>query len=441
MHRRILKLAVPNIISNITVPLLGMVDLAIVGHLGSEIYIGAIAVGSIIFNFLYWNLGFLRMGTSGFAAQAYGRKNFSEAILILKRSLIVAGILALLILLLQYPIRKVSFYVIKSSSEVAEQAYLYFKILIWAAPAILMQFAIKGWFIGMQNSKIPMWISVIVNVLNILFSLFLVLGMGMKVEGVALGSLAAQYGGLISSFFFFYYGGYRKLLKRTALKEIFKINELSIFFKVNGNIFLRTICLVTVFTFFTSESAKSGDTILAVNTLLMQLFTLFSYVMDGFAYAGEALTGRYVGAGDTSSLKRTVRSLFYWGFILGAFVTIVYYFFGTSLLSLLTNEANITRVAETYFYWVLAIPLVGVGAFLWDGIYIGASASRDMRNIMFLAMAAFFAIYYAAYTTFGINALWAAFLVFLGLRGLLQYIRSRKVLEQAMMKNFTIKYD
>ncbi len=432
MNRKILQLAIPNIISNITIPLLGMVDLAIVGHMGNEIYIGAIAIGTIIFNFLYWNLGFLRMGTSGFTAQAYGRRNMNETIFVLVRSLSVAGILSVILLLLQYPIGLLSFRLIASSNEVAGLAYRYYHILIWAAPAVLAQYAIKGWFIGMQNSKAPMWISVIINLLNIIFSLFFVYVMDMKVEGIALGTLLAQYGGLLSSALFFYYGGYRKLLKKLDTKEIFHLDKMLEFFSVNGNIFLRTVCLVSVFTFFTSASAKMGNTILAVNTLLIQMFTLFSYVMDGFAYAGEALAGKYAGAKNLKLLRQSIRSLMTWGIGLSLLVTIVYFFFGDNLLMMLTSEHEVITTARSYLYWILPIPVIGFSSFLWDGIYIGTSAAKEMRNCMLVAMIAFFAVFYTLEATYGVNALWSAFLTFLALRGILQQIYAKSAIYQPL---------
>lgn len=422
MNRKILRLALPNIVSNITVPLLGMVDMVAVGHMGNEQYIGAVAVGAALFNLLYWNFGFLRMGTSGFTAQAYGRRNLSDAVLILGRSAVVGLAIALILLLLQQPMYRLAAYFIGASEGVEELSHRYFSILIWAAPAILSIYSLKGWFIGMQNSRTPMFIAIIINLLNIGFILTFVLGFGMKIEGVALGTLLAQYGGLVTALVFFYVQ-YRKLLPKLKLKSIFHLKPMLDFFRVNGNIFIRTFCLVAVFTFFTSASAAMGDTQLAVNALLLQLFTLFSYIMDGFAYAGEALVGRYIGAQNRPLLKQTIRLLLRWGLALSLTFTLLYFLWGNNLLRLLTNQKEVVAAASDYFYWILLVPLAGFSAFLWDGIFIGAAASQGMRNAMLLATGIFFALYYFLYPHWHAHALWFAFILFLSLRGVLQQVQ------------------
>ncbi|MDL2315445.1 MATE family efflux transporter, partial [Bacteroidales bacterium OttesenSCG-928-C19] len=410
MNKKILQLAIPNIISNITVPLLGMIDMAIVGHLDSESYIGAIAVAATIFNFIYWNFGFLRMGTSGFTAQSYGARDLREAVNILVRAMTVGLSIALLILLLQSPIQWLAFKFIKASDTVQLYARQYIGIYIWAAPAVLGLYSLKGWFIGMQNSRTPMFVAITINILNIALSLFFVFVLEMKVKGVALGSLLAQYIGFITAaaIWFWKYG---KLRKYIDFRKAIDFRSMIAFFKVNSDIFLRTLCLIAVFTFFTAASAKMGDTLLAVNTLLLQLFTLFSYIMDGFAYAGEALTGRYIGANSRPLLKQSIRGLFRWGFILTLVFTLLYAFWGESILYLLTDKENIINEASNYFYWVLAVPIAGFSAFLWDGILIGATASAAMRNAMFLATVAFFILYYSLEPMMGNNALWLAFII------------------------------
>lgn len=433
MNKKILQLAIPNIISNITIPLLGMIDMIIVGHMGNKQYMGAVAVGAALFNLLYWNFGFLRMGTSGFTAQAYGRRNLSEAILILGRSVIVGLAIALTLVVLQQPMYKLAAYFIDASKGVEELSHTYFSILIWGAPATLSLYSLKGWFIGMQNSKTPMFIAIIINLLNIAFSLFFVLGLGMKVEGVALGSLLAQYGGLATALIFFR-AQYKKLLPKLDIRSIFRLKPMLDFFKVNGNIFIRTFCLVAVFTFFTSASAKMGDTQLAVNALLLQLFTLFSYIMDGFAYAGEALVGRYVGARNRLLLKQTIHILLRWGLILSLSFTLLYSLWGNDLLSLFTNQKDVVAASADYFYWILLVPITGFSAFLWDGILIGASASRAMRNAMLVASTVFFAVYYSLYPQWHAHALWLAFILFLSLRGILQHAQLKTAV-YAKIKN------
>ena len=311
-NKKILQIAIPSIVSNITVPLLGLIDVTIVGHLGSAAYIGAIAVGGMLFNIIYWIFGFLRMGTSGMTSQAYGRHDLNEVTRLLLRSVGVGLFIALILLALQYPIEKVAFTLIDTTDEVAQLSALYFRICIWGAPAVLGLYSFAGWFIGMQNSRFPMYIAITQNIVNIVASLCLVYGFNMKIEGVAIGTLTAQYAGLVMAYLLWirYYGNLRK---RIEWHSFFDRQAMYRFFKVNRDIFFRTICLVAVTVFFTSAGAAQGEVVLAVNTLLMQLFTLFSYIMDGFAYAGEALAGKYIGAGNRRELHQTVRRLFGWG--------------------------------------------------------------------------------------------------------------------------------
>ncbi|WP_418550064.1 MATE family efflux transporter [Parabacteroides goldsteinii] len=421
MNKKILQLAIPSIVSNITVPLLGLIDVAIVGHLGSAAYIGAIAVGGMLFNIIYWLFGFLRMGTSGMTSQAFGQRDLKEVTRVLLRAVGVGLFIALCLLLLQYPIRKIAFLLIDATPEVRELATVYFNICVWGAPAVLGFYGFAGWFIGMQNSRFPMFIAITQNVVNIVASLSFVYLLDMKIEGVALGTLIAQYAGLFmaSLLWLRYYGRlkiafrWREIIGKTAMKR---------FFQVNSDIFFRTLCLVAVTTFFTSTGARQGDVVLAVNTLLMQLFTLFSYIMDGFAYAGEAMTGRYVGARNNTGLQRMIRLLFRWGWGLSLSFTILYMIGGQDFLGLLTNDTTVINAAGSYYYWVLAIPLAGFAAFLWDGILIGATATRLMLYSMLVASGMFFLIYYIFYALMGNHALWMAFLIYLSLRGIMQWI-------------------
>ena len=431
MNRRILHLAIPSIVSNITVPLLGLVDVTIVGHLGATAYIGAIAVGGLLFNILYWNFGFLRMGTSGLTSQAYGRKDKEAEIRVLVQAVSVGLFSALAMLILQYPIERLAFRLLDTSAEVEQYAVTYFRICIWGAPAVLAQYSFTGWFIGMQNSRYPMYIAIVMNVINIVCSSCFVFLFKMKVEGVALGTVVAQYSGVMMALGFWYYN-YKELRGRITFKGSLQLIAMRRFFAVNRDIFLRTLCLIGVTTFFTSTGARQGDVILAVNTLLMQLFTLFSYIMDGFAYAGEALSGRYVGACNLVQLKRAVKALFGWGVGLSLVFTLLYGIGGENFLGLLTNDTVVIETAGHYFYWVLAIPLAGFAAFLWDGILIGATATRFMLWAMLVASGSFFVIYYCFSGATNNHMLWLAFLVYLALRGIMQTLWSRKV--------FTLKY-
>lgn len=417
--QRILHIAIPSIISNITVPLLGLIDVTIVGHLGSASYIGAIAVGGMLFNMIYWIFGFLRMGTSGLTAQAYGAHDLKEVTRILLRSTGISLILALALLILQYPIRLIAFELIDTSAEVQQLATLYFHICIWGAPATLGLYSFSGWFIGMQNSRFPMFIAITQNIVNIVASLLFVFVFGMKVEGVALGTLIAQYAGLFMAYLL-WLRYYRPLRKYISRKQLFTHDAMKRLFQVNRDIFLRTLCLVAVTVFFTSTGAAFGDVVLAVNTLLMQLFTLFSYIMDGFAYAGEALTGKYIGAGNRQELQRTIRHLFGWGIALSLAFTLLYGIGGKEFLGLLTNEQSVISASGDYFYWVLAIPLAGFAAFLLDGICIGATSTHIMLKAMVVASGSFFLIYYSLHNVLNNHALWLGFIVYLALRGIMQ---------------------
>ena len=418
-NRRILQIAIPSIISNITVPLLGLIDVTIVGHLGSPAYIGAIAVGGMLFNIIYWIFGFLRMGTSGMTSQAYGQHDLNEITRLLLRSVGVGLFIAVCLLVLQYPILKLAFTFIQTTPEVEQLATTYFYICIWGAPAILGLYGFAGWFIGMQNSRFPMYIAITQNIVNIAASLCLVYLLDMKVAGVATGTLIAQYAGFIMAILLYirYYG---KLRKRFAWKDIWQKQAMYRFFQVNRDIFFRTLCLVMVTMFFTSAGAAQGEIVLAVNTLLMQLFTLFSYIMDGFAYAGEALGGRFHGAGDNASLHRLVGTLLRWGAWLAAAFAVVYFFCGGPLLRLLTDRPEVVAEGMLYLPWAALVPLAGVWAFVWDGVFIGLTRTRAMLASMAVAMLVFFAAWFVS-RALGNHGLWLAFCLYLLVRGLAEW--------------------
>ena len=426
-NREILQIALPSIVSNITVPLLGLIDVTIVGHLGAASYIGAIAVGGMLFNIIYWIFGFLRMGTGGMTSQAYGRGDEAEMMRLLTRSTGVGMLIALTLIVLQYPIERTVFSLIETTPEVERLAATYFRICIWGAPAVLGLYSFSGWFIGMQNSRYPMFIAITQNIVNILMSLVLVYGLEMKIEGVAIGTLVAQYAGWLMAIGLWMHR-YKHLRPYAELRSLTDKGAMRRFFQVNRDIFLRTLCLVSVTVFFTSAGAAQGEVILAVNTLLMQLFTLFSYIMDGFAYAGEALAGKHIGADNRPALRTMVRQLFVWGIALALAFTLIYGIGGEGFLSLLTNEESVITASSTYFYWVLAIPLAGFAAFLYDGIFIGATATGLMLRAMFMASVAFFLIYFGCREAMGNHALWLAFITYLSLRGIVQGYLGRKIL-------------
>jgi MATE family multidrug resistance protein len=432
LNKKILNLAIPNIISNISIPLLGIVDMALMGRLESDAYIGAIALGSLIFNFIYWGLGFLRMGTSGFTAQAWGKSDQTETILVFARAFLIAIAISLVLLAIQKPIEILSFAVLKGESTVEELAMAYFRIRVWAAPAALGQFALLGFFLGMQNARLPMIVLVLTNVLNLICNYTFVMKLGMASDGVALGTVIAQYSGFFIALFLLR-KHYRNLFRYWSMKATLQWKKLRTFLLVNKDIFIRTMCLVVVFSIFTARSASSDllnegeETILAVNSLLMQFFMFFSFLIDGFAHASEALTGRFIGAGDRKSLSKTIRLLFIWGSGISLFFTLVYLLGGNALFSVLTNNPELISNAKPYFFWVIMVPLVSFTAFLWDGIYIGATAGRQMRNAMLIStLGVFFPVYILAGKFMGNHGLWFAFILFMLARGVTMQALSGK---------------
>ena len=452
IDRDILRIALPSIVSNITVPLLGLMDVAITGHLGAASYIGAIAIGSMVFNVMYWLFGFLRMGSSGLTSQALGRRDLQGVVSLLARAEVIAMAIAFAFLLFAWPLRMLADLIMSPSAEVRPLFHTYFNICIWGAPASLGLYSLSGWFIGMQNSRSPMAVAIFQNVVNMVVSLFLVIVCGMKVEGVALGTLIAQWSGFLLALglCWRYYGrmirksltpnpsqkgeGRSMLMRRLlGLKVIMPLSlrggvggEAS-FFRVNRDIFLRTLCLASVMLFFTSAGSRSGDIILAVNTLLMQFYLLFSYVMDGFAFAGEALSGRRKGAGNYVALHNTVRRLFQWGAALTIVFTVVYVLFGSFFVSLLTSEPQVRAASADYLPWAVAVPAFGVMAFLWDGVFIGMTLTRGMLVSSFIATLLFFAFYLLLFPVWGNHGLWLAFIVYLLMRGLIQTLWFRRV--------------
>ena len=432
MNKKILQLAIPNIISNITVPLLGLVDMTLMGHLGDKKYIGAIALGGVIFNLIYWSFGFLRMGTSGFTAQAYGEDNQSKAITILARGLLVALSASLLVISLQVPIEWVSFKLIHGSRDVEVLARQYFRIRIWAAPATISIYALSGWFLGMQNARTPMTIAIIVNLANIGFNCLFVYGLGMKSDGVALGTVMAQYIGLLSSLYLLNQK-YKSLFSHIKRATILNVEAMLAFFRVNGDIFFRTLCIIAVFTFFTSRSAATNDSILAVNALLLQFLMFYAHFIDGFAFAGEALVGKYLGARKPIELKQVIRQLFIWGGSLTLVYSILYYFGNDIILSLLTDNQEVISAAAPYLFWVVFVPVVGTASYIWDGIYIGATASKGMLYSMFGAtFLVFFPVYFSLKEIMGNHALWLAMILFMGSRGLFQTILAKRYIWKKM---------
>ena len=419
--KQILNIAVPSIVSNITVPLLGMIDVAIVGHMGDAVYIGAVAVGSLTFSLIYLIFAFLRMGTSGMTAQALGRRDLTEVTKILVRSAAIAVGIAALLIVLQVPLQWLMFWLIGPTADVAPFAETYFRIAIWGAPASLGLFALMGWYIGMQNTRIPMFISIMQNIVNIVASLTLVYGLGMKIEGVATGTVIAQYAGLLVAIGLLarYYG---KIFRRHGSLDIRWRKNASSDYHVNRDIFLRTLCLVALNLYFTSASARQGAVILSVNTVMLQLYMFFSYFMDGFAYAGEALGGRYYGARNGAAFRETLRRLFVWMMIVTATYSFIYVAGGMQIVGLLTDEPVVVDTARSYIGWAWFIPVAGCVAFIWDGVFIGITATRGMLLSSILAAAVFFGVYGVTKGFMGNHGLWLAQVLSLAVRGVVQTI-------------------
>lgn len=418
INRDILRLALPSIAANITTPLLGLVDTAITGHMGSVLYLAAISVGSVMFNMLYWLFGFLRAGTSGLSAQACGRGDMRDSMLVLMRSLSVAVTVGVLMIACRAPLADLLTAIVSPDAATEPLSREYFSILIWGAPAMLATYSFTGWFLGQQNSRINLWVSLVINLTNIASSLLLVYGAGLKVNGVASGTLIAQWTGLVASLFFL-----RKFsLAHVSLAEVLRWQEFKRFFSVNGAIMLRGMLMITVTVWFTRAGASQGAVILSVNTMLMQMFLLFSYFSDGFAYAGEALVGKFTGLSDRGEEKRCVSALFAWGWILSIAFTCLYFFGGEEFLSLLSSDKEVRLASNDYWLWAVSVPIAGFAGFVWDGIYIGATMVKGMLGATAAGAVVFVTVYALTFRTLGNHGLWLAFICWLLTRSIVQWI-------------------
>ncbi len=408
---------------------MGIVSTAIAGRCEGDAAtsIGQLAIGVSIFNFIYWNCSFVRMGTSGITAQAYGAGDNAETTRMLYRALGVAVVLGLLVLIFRNLLAEGAV----SLMGGGEMSLEYVKARIWAVPAGILLFGFHGWYTGMQNATIPMVTALLVNALHIAASLYLVFSHGMGIVGIAYASVIAQWSGVVVAtllLLFFY----RDKIVRVMVSEVFNREAMSRFFGVNRDIIIRTFCIVCVYTFFTAVSARmENHTLLAVNVLLLQLFTLFSYMTDGFAYAAEALTGRYIGAKDGASLKRAINRCMVWSLIVSVIYVGVYLVGWRDLLSIFVedraNSEAIISLAGDYIGWIIIIPLAGAFPFLMDGVMVGASFTNVMRNSMMVASAMFFVIYFTFSPFIGNNALWLAFTLYMTLRGVVQYFMTHRL--------------
>ena len=415
INKDILKLAIPSILANITVPLVGMVDVAVAGHLdgSAATMIGGIAIGSMLFDLLYWNFGFLRVGTGGLAAQAYGRGDRRECARILARALGIALASALVLIAIQWVFVRAAFLVVDCTPEVRELASQYFFVRIWAAPATLSLMAFKGWFIGMQDSVSPMVTDIVVNGMNILASIALALGFApggvtlvpaIGFKGVAAGTLIAQWTGLATAVCLLavkYRRNTMSYIEPGDLKGLLSAPDTKRFFVMNTDLFVRSLCFIAIYIGFTVISARYGDLLLAVSSIMMKLLMIFSYFTDGFAYAGEALSGRYIGAADGPMLRKTVRWTFVWSMGLAAVFMVIYQLAGVPMVRMMTSDGAVIEAARGFLPWLLLMPVVGCAAFTWDGIYIGATASKEMRNSMLWAVVGFVAVWAAGMIVLG----------------------------------------
>lgn len=439
MNKEILRLSIPNIISNITVPLMGIVSTAIAGHLGGDsvMMIGELAIGTTILNFIYWNCNFIRMGSSGLTAQAFGAGDFRETSRMLFRALSIAALLGLLMIIFRMPIAQGANKIMNGGAVALE----YVEARLWAVPAGVMLFAFHGWFTGMQNAIIPMVVSIMVNILHIAFSFYLAMGCDMGIVGIAYASVIAQWSGVLLSAILLLFKFRSKLVVK-GLDRVFALEPLKAFFAVNRDIIVRTFCNVCVYCFFTASSARMDDkTILAVNTLLMELFTLFSYMSDGFAFAAEAMTGRFVGARDAVSLRKCVNLCMKWGMMLAVAFVGLYIFEWRNILGIFVSEGEGSRaiidLAGSYIGWIIAVPIVCALPFLFDGVMVGATHTHVMRNSMMISTVCYFVIYFSLQPLIGNDAIWLAFVSFITMRGVLQYFMTHR-LEDIYKKASTI---
>ncbi|MCR5709616.1 MAG: MATE family efflux transporter [Bacteroidales bacterium] len=425
INREVVRLAVPSILANITVPLVGIVDTAIAGHLGDAALIGGIAIGTMLFDLLYWNMGFLRVGTGGITAQAFGRGDMKASIGTFSQGIATAIVVSMIVLAIQWVFAEVMLALVDCSPEVERVARNYFFIRVWAAPATLSLFVFKGWFIGMQNTVFPMITDLWVNIVNMVASWLLSFYTPLGISGVATGTLIAQWTGLLLAVLLMR-SRYRHLLNETTILHSMKWKYFKRFFSINGQLFVRSLLMLVVYEGFTIFAARFGDVELAVSSVMMHLLLLYSYFVDGFAYSGEALTGRFIGEKDKPSLKATVKYTFFWGAVIGVISTLAYAVFPRSIVGILTDNPEVISASEPYLFWLLLMPVISCVAFIWDGIYIGATAARQMMVCMVFSAAGFIAAFFLCENRFRAQALYIAYFVHLLVRSLYLTLAARR---------------
>jgi MATE family multidrug resistance protein len=416
-HLQIWRLAGPLILSNISIALLGIVDTAVVGHLSHPYYLGAVAIAAVIFDFLYWGMGFLRMGTTGIVAQVHGRGDNDEIRTALFHSCSIAILIALIILLLQVPLSRFAFFLIGGSKEVIEHARIYFNWAIWGAPAVLCSMALFGWLLGLQNARATLYFAICVNLINIILDLVFVFGFGMGVKGVALASVIAQYCGFVLAIFLVR-RELRKYPGQWHAEIIMDITRLLKMLSLNKDIFIRTLCLISVFAFFARQGAAQGDVILAANAVLLNFQAVTALGLDGFANATEALVGKAIGAADKTAFHQSIRSALLWSVIIAVMLSLTYYLGATQLIMLMTSIPDVVRAANIYLPWLIVSPMLSVWCFLLDGIFIGAVKGPEMRNAMLISSFIIFLPAWYFLQDLGNHGLWAALLIFFVGRGI-----------------------
>jgi len=416
------------ILSNISVPLVGMVDTGVTGHLENAAYLGAVAIGSTIFGFLYTGVNFLRMGTTGITAQRFGAKDFDGVRVSLGQATAVALAISIALLALQMPIGQLSLSLLGPDTVVREFADTYFRIRIWSAPATLGGYALIGWFIGLQNARVPLIIVLVTNAVNIVLDLWFVIGLGMKVDGVAIASVIAEYSGLIVGLGFAW-GELRKHGGRWVVSKLTTLSEYKAFLTINGNLFIRTMALVFTFTFVTAQGARQGELILAANAVLMNLQYLLSFALDGFAHAAEALVGKAVGARSRDALQQSVILTLRWSLIVAVAFCAAFYVGGPLLINVMTDLPAVRETTLRYLPWLVVLPIISVWSFLYDGVFVGATRAREMRDIMVASTALIFLPAWYAFQFLGNHGLWLAFTLFMASRGIgMHYYFRRHVL-------------
>ncbi|MFK7885223.1 MAG: MATE family efflux transporter [Gammaproteobacteria bacterium] len=426
-HRRVLHIAGPMIASNVTVPLLGIVDTAVVGHLDSPHYLAAVAVGATIFSFLFLTFNFLRMGTTGVAAQSLGNQNHDGVRSVLLQAGTIALVIAAVLIVLQVPLGALALSLINPADDVAAAAGEYYAIRIWAAPFVLVNYALLGWFIGLQNGRAPLMMMLMVNVVNIALDLLFVIGFEMDVRGVALASVIAEACGLALGIVLV-----RRELRRfpssASLRSLWDTDRLRRLLAVNGNLLIRSFSLMFTFGLFTTLGARLGSVVLAANAVLLNFQTLMAFALDGFANAAEALIGRAIGADDHDGLRRAWRNTLIWSLGIALVFVLIYVLLGGTLIGIMTDLDAVATAAHTYLPWLIILPLASVWCFFYDGVFVGATLAGAMRNSMLIAtFAVFVPLALALDGVLGNHGLWLALVIFMLARGLGQHVIWRRM--------------